>query len=433
MNRFQLFTRVLRTARVPLLATFAALVVALVAPSAARADQVGTITLRGYNGVADWAYTSADSIVYASQGCCGVNGAPSVFVSAYRPETGERLNAYLIPGGPIAPGTYTAAGAFGTSPGLWVLHHSPAGNISCDGGTFTIHSLDLGNWYGDGFEVSWSQNCAGREVSGHANIQAVLPPDTRPPALEMPGYGFMAVETSDVGRIVDYTVTAIDDRDPNPVVVCDPPSGSYFPLGRTDVTCTATDNVGNSSSGTLQLWVIGPDVTPPLFYNAPSFDVPATSPSGARVDLYVAATDDRSDPTIICSANDGSVHVEPKSSHEFPINAVGESTLVTCTATDQADNSITTTFTVHVQGAWEQVGGLIAAISSYDLATLGTSLTDKLVTVQRMLVAGKRSQARANLDSFIAQVKTQSGNGLADWQAWQLATTAEQIKTVIGS
>ena len=432
MNRFQLFTCVLRTARVPLLGTFAAVAVALVVPSAARADQVGTITLRGYNGVAEWAYTSSDSIVYASQGCCGVNGAPTAVRIGLPTETGERLNAYLIPGGPIAR-HLTAAGAFGTSPGLWVLHISPAGNISCDGGTFTIHSLDLGNWYGDGFEVSWSQNCAGREVSGHANIQAVPPPDTRPPALEMPGSGFMAVETSDAGRIVDFTVTAIDDRDPNPTVVCDPPSGSYFPLGRTDVTCTATDNAGNSSSGTLQLWVIGPDVTPPSFYNAPSFDVPATGPSGARVDLYVAATDDRSDPTIVCSTNGGSVPVEPKSSNEFPINAVGESTLVTCTATDQADNSTTTTFTVHVQGAWEQVRGLIATISSYDLGKLGTSLTDKLVTVQRMLVAGKRSQARENLDSFIAQVKAQSGKGLADWQAWQFATTAEQIKTVIGS
>ena len=332
-----------------------ALAVALLLPASAHADQVGTITLRGYNGGSEWVYTSSDSIVFANGGG-NVNGQPAVFVSAYRPETGERLNAYLIANGPLVPGTYTAEGAFGTRPGLWVLHISPAGNSSCDGGTFTIHSLDLGNWYGDGLEVSWSQNCAGRMVSGHADIDAVLPPDTRPPILQLPGDGFMVAETSEAGRTVDFTVTATDDRDPDPVVVCDPASGSFFPLGRTDVVCTATDDAGNSASRTLQLWVIGPDVTPPSFYNSPDFDVPATSPSGARVDLYVAATDDRSDPSIVCSTDEASVPVVPKSSHEFPINPVGESTLVTCTATDHAGNSTTTTFTVHVRGPGSKSG-----------------------------------------------------------------------------
>ena len=76
---------------------------------------------------------------------------------------------------------------------------------------------------------------------------------------------------------------------------------------------------------------------------------------------------------------------------------------------------------------------MISTISGYGLGKLGTSLTDKLVTAQRMLAAGKNSQARESLDSFVAQVMAQSGKGLADWQAWQLTTTAEQIKTVMGS
>jgi len=38
------------------------------------------------------------------------------------------------------------------------------------------------------------------------------------------------------------------DRDPAPSVVCMPPSGSFFPLGTTLVTCTATDASGNQTS-----------------------------------------------------------------------------------------------------------------------------------------------------------------------------------------
>jgi hypothetical protein len=43
-------------------------------------------------------------------------------------------------------------------------------------------------------------------------------------------------------------VKATDDRDRAPSVVCEPASGSFFPPGRTLVTCTATDRSGNASS-----------------------------------------------------------------------------------------------------------------------------------------------------------------------------------------
>ena len=49
------------------------------------------------------------------------------------------------------------------------------------------------------------------------------------------------------GEFVTFTVTAVDDHDPSPVVVCMPPSGSFFPRGTTLVSCTATDASGNQS------------------------------------------------------------------------------------------------------------------------------------------------------------------------------------------
>jgi hypothetical protein len=50
------------------------------------------------------------------------------------------------------------------------------------------------------------------------------------------------------GEIVFFSVSASDDEDPAPVVVCVPPSGSPFPRGTTLVTCTATDASGNEST-----------------------------------------------------------------------------------------------------------------------------------------------------------------------------------------
>ena len=41
---------------------------------------------------------------------------------------------------------------------------------------------------------------------------------------------------------------ASDNSDANPTVVCSPSSGSDFGIGKTQVTCTATDRYGNSNS-----------------------------------------------------------------------------------------------------------------------------------------------------------------------------------------
>jgi len=72
--------------------------------------------------------------------------------------------------------------------------------------------------------------------------------DTTPPLLSCPS----SVTVTDpfgspAGEVVTFTVTATDDVDPAPDVVCVPPSGSLFPRGTTLVTCTATDAVGNTS------------------------------------------------------------------------------------------------------------------------------------------------------------------------------------------
>jgi hypothetical protein len=77
-----------------------------------------------------------------------------------------------------------------------------------------------------------------------------------PPTLDLPAD--MTVDaTSPTGATVSYSVTATDDNDPSPDVVCSPLSGSIFPVGTTVVSCTATDDDGLIDSGSFSVTVVG--------------------------------------------------------------------------------------------------------------------------------------------------------------------------------
>jgi len=98
-------------------------------------------------------------------------------------------------------------------------------------------------------------------VEGDAvqGIAAVLPAncsftvtvnDTQPPTITCPAN---IITTSNatcppsVSQVANFTTTASDNC-PGVVVVCNPPSGSSFPVGTTTVTCTATDATGNTAT-----------------------------------------------------------------------------------------------------------------------------------------------------------------------------------------
>src|SRR5690606_18797044 len=74
--------------------------------------------------------------------------------------------------------------------------------------------------------------------------------DTTPPVLSLPD-----AITAVAGQPVTFEATATDDRDDAPVVTCEPSSGSVFPAGATNVTCTATDSSGNVATGTFTVTV----------------------------------------------------------------------------------------------------------------------------------------------------------------------------------
>jgi hypothetical protein len=47
--------------------------------------------------------------------------------------------------------------------------------------------------------------------------------------------------------------------DPDPVVACQPASGSSFAIGTTTVTCTATDDEGNVATGSFRVTIEPPE------------------------------------------------------------------------------------------------------------------------------------------------------------------------------
>ena len=142
----------------------------------------------------------------------------------------------------------------------------------------------------------------GQTLNGHAAV--VRLPDGTAPVLTVPST-ISASPASPAGAVVEFLVTARDDTDPNPTVSCFPASGSMFPIGRTTVSCTATDARGNHASASFAV-VVG-DSTPPILRLPNLVTVEATGPFGTVVTFATAATDDQdANPTVRCSPQSGS-------------------------------------------------------------------------------------------------------------------------------
>jgi X-Pro dipeptidyl-peptidase len=88
-------------------------------------------------------------------------------------------------------------------------------------------------------------------VGGYkAAVEAgITDPETVAPELGAMPADISTTTTTGTGKTVTFTLpTATDNEDPNPVVTCDPASGSNFVVGTTTVTCVATDANGNVSA-----------------------------------------------------------------------------------------------------------------------------------------------------------------------------------------
>ncbi len=135
-------------------------------------------------------------------------------------------------------------------------------------------------------------------------------------------------DTNQCGAVVSFPTPTTSGN--CGTVTCSPTSGSFFPVGTTTVTCSATSGPSCSFTVTVN------DTQAPVVTPSGDRSVVATSPNGMAVTFAApTATDNCGAPTVTCS---------PASGSTFPIGT----TTVTCTATDAAANSSAYAFTVSV-------------------------------------------------------------------------------------
>ena len=98
-----------------------------------------------------------------------------------------------------------------------------------------------------------------RSPSGNAEIALVRyrdVADATPPVITTPT-GIVENATSPDGAIVSYSASAVDDVDGPVAVDCSPASGDTFPIGTTQVTCSASDAAGNEATASFDVHVRG--------------------------------------------------------------------------------------------------------------------------------------------------------------------------------
>lgn len=155
--------------------------------------------------------------------------------------------------------------------------------------------------------------------------------DTQPPTIVCPPDITVQNDPGECGAKVSYLAPQASDNCPGVTVACSPTSGSFFPVGSTTVTCTATDGSGNSANCSFVVTVR--DTEPPRIV-CPT-DIRRDGCRETVVDYTVSATDNCPGVTVTCA---------PPSGSPFPVG----STVVTCTATDGSGNTASCSFKVEI-------------------------------------------------------------------------------------
>ena len=197
-----------------------------------------------------------------------------------------------------------------------------------------------------------------------------------PPALSVPSS--LVVEAQGAaGTAVSYEASAVDAADGTVPIHCLPASGSAFPLGTTQVSCTAMNSYGNV--GMASFLVTLSDTRPPVLTLPDALAAYATSAAGASV-TYEASAVDEIDGALspVCMPASG-VTFNP-----------GETT-VSCEAADSHGNTARATFPVLVT---YEFGGVLSPLSR------GASFKQNQVIPVRFTLTG----ASTGISSVVARL-----------------------------
>lgn len=161
--------------------------------------------------------------------------------------------------------------------------------------------------------------------------------DTTPPVITLNGPAIMTLECG-VDSYTELGATVSDDSDPEVTLVIGGDTVDTTTCGTYVVTYDAIDSSGNAATQVIRT-VIVQDTIDPVITCPDDFTVYVNpGETEAVVEFEVTATDDVSDAVdiaIVCNPTSGSTL------------ALGE-TVVNCTATDEAGNQATCTFTITV-------------------------------------------------------------------------------------
>ncbi|MED4755176.1 FG-GAP-like repeat-containing protein [Brevibacillus choshinensis] len=134
---------------------------------------------------------------------------------------------------------------------------------------------------------------------------------------------------------------------PGVTVTCSPPSGSLFPVGATEVTCTARDIFGNTETCSFTITVVD---EPPTIHCPEDITVSITQgQTFATITYQTTAMDQCGVTSIACHGMTQTFSPPaPFAVASFTMDFPLGTTTLTCTATDQSGNTASCTFTVTV-------------------------------------------------------------------------------------
>jgi hypothetical protein len=227
--------------------------------------------------------------------------------------------------------------------------------------------------------------------------------DTIAPEVSAPG-NITAEATSADGAVVSYPAATSTDAVGVTLTTSNPPSGSTFPLGTTNVVVTAKDAAGNTGSDDFTVTVV--DTTAPAL-NVPANQVlEATSANGAAATFAPSATDAVGVTSLTTTHASGST---------FPIG----STSVGVSASDAAGNTTSGSFSIKVQDTTApSVGSVTPSTGSlwppnHQMVNIGLTIgSNDIVGVVRYQVSVTSSEPDNGLgDGDTANDVQISGNG----------------------
>ena len=206
-------------------------------------------------------------------------------------------------------------------------------------GDARVFDVQVGLEPGDTIDLSVGYGANATYFNDSTGVAMVITPivaplDVTSPLLTLPGPLSAPAETA-AGAVVHFQISAVDDVDPAPVVGCQPSSGTTFAVGRTVVTCQAMDGSGKIASGTFD--VVVTDTAPVLDLVPADIVLEATSPAGAKAEWTAPTATDAVDGRIVLACAPASGTILPLGEHA-----------VNCSGSDNAANSVSTSFTVRV-------------------------------------------------------------------------------------